>query len=217
MGTGLEEEGRRVRLPMARFLCGDSRAPRSVVRSRVKLPAHNVLAKANVVHALLLATTMMALIIGETEALTLPPFFTRPPPSATQTTAAATTTTTTALNPTKTPLQTRDEEVWKAGSLQDQFGTSALGQVRNLAAAVQTAGGQEPSRRGIFVARGKNTGGTGSLMRSLEPNGDQNDDNNNNNAAGIVSAKTAEREGRRMEKDKTVVTALARLEKDSEF
>ena len=167
---------------------------------------------------------MMALIIGETEALTPPPFFTRPPPSATQTTAAATTTTTTttALNPTKTPLQTRDEEVWKAGSLQDQFGTSALGQVRNLAAAVQTAGGQEPSRRGIFVARGKNTGGTGSLMRSLEPsdnglnaNGDDNADKGTNGE--IVSAKTAEREGRRMEKDKTVVTALTRLENDSEL
>jgi len=69
-------------------------------------------------------------------ALTLPPFFARSPISIA---TSSTTTKTTALGPTKTPLQTRDETVWKPGNLRDQFGTSALGQVRNLAAAVQTA------------------------------------------------------------------------------
>ena len=149
---------------------------------------------------------------NQVEALTLPPFFTRPPASTATSPETATSqntalTTTTSLGPTKTPLQARDETVWKPGSLQDQFGTSALGQVRNLAAAVQTAGGKKVSRRGIFVARGKNTGGTGSLMRSLEKLDQTEDDD-------AVAGEDGEED---VQNDKTVVTALTRLENDSEY
>ena len=118
--------------------------------------------------------------------------------------------TTSELNPTKTPLQERDEQTWKPGSVQDEFGTSALGQVRNLAAIVQKASGKKPSRRGSFVARGRNTGATGSLMKTLE----------RTDAATVGGGDEEEGEGgsaqQQMEHaDRTVVTALTRLENDS--
>ena len=118
--------------------------------------------------------------------------------------------TTSELNPTKTPLQERDEQTWKPGSVQDEFGTSALGQVRNLAAIVQKASGKKPSRRGSFVARGRNTGATGSLMKTLE----------RTDTATVGGADEEEGEGgsaqQQMEHaDRTVVTALTRLENDS--
>ena len=100
--------------------------------------------------------------------------------------------------------------------------------VRNLAAAVQTLdSANRPSRRGLFVARGKNTGGTGSLMRSLERLDAGADD-----GAGGDNAQEGERgdgrngkgkggnekeEGGAAEKDKTVVTALTRLENDMQL
>ena len=170
-------------------------------------PAHNV--------PVLLAMAIIAAIVGscsnQVEALTLPPFFTRPPPAspASDISPVSSAASSTSLGPTKTPLQARDETIWKPGSLRDQFGTSALGQVRNLAAAVQTAGGKKVSRRGIFVARGKNTGGTGSLMKSLEKL-----DQEDGDGAG---AEGNDEDGEGVQNDKTVVTALTRLENDSEY
>ena len=78
-----------------------------------------------------------------------------------------------------------------------------------MAAAVQTAGGKKVSRRGIFVARGKNTGGTGSLMKSLEKLDQEDDDG--------AGAEGNEEDGEGVQNDKTVVTALTRLENDSEY
>mmetsp|Transcript_10503 Transcript_10503/g.23547 ORF Transcript_10503/g.23547 Transcript_10503/m.23547 type:complete len:640 (+) Transcript_10503:193-2112(+) len=119
--------------------------------------------------------------------------------------------TTTELNPTKTPLQERDEQTWKPGSVQDEFGTSALGQVRNLAAIVQKASGKRPSRRGSFVARGRNTGATGSLMKTLE----RTDTAGGNDDEGGVEDGGAWQQMR--ENDRTVVTALTRLENDMQL
>lgn len=171
-------------------------------------PAHNVLALR--VAMVLMIAAIVSSDSNQVEALTLPPFFTRPPASpASEGTISSAASSTTALGPTKTPLQARDETIWKAGNLRDQFGTSALGQVRNLAAAVQTAGGKQVSRRGLFVARGKNTGGTGSLMRSLEKLDGENED-----AGG---EEVNEEDGEGVQNDKTVVTALTRLENDSEY
>ena len=142
------------------------------------LPAHNVPVLRALAMVLMIAAIVVSSGSNQVQALTLPPFFTRPPPAspASEGTISSAASSTTSLGPTKTPLQARDETIWKAGNLRDQFGTSALGQVRNLAAAVQTAGGKEVSRRGLFVARGKNTGGTGSLMRSLEKLDGENED-----------------------------------------